>query len=198
MGLSEEEKAKFMSMVDDDDMYNANGKYFIEDRSKVSHAEILIDDESKELKTLWYACNNNNGEYPIALNCDSGSFDFIVSIINKISPNMRIIYSSDTSVVYSSEHIDVKGVEFSVVAFAKRKSWISLPRRSYCLYEHGAVVCDEILEQLCSDDNTKHDLLKAYVSHPEAFSKEMRDKIKPIYDVLPPGEKLLLELGEDI
>ena len=47
MGLSEEEKAKFMSMVDDD-MHKANGKYFIEDRSKVSHAEILIDDESKE------------------------------------------------------------------------------------------------------------------------------------------------------
>lgn len=197
MGLSEEEKAKFMSMVDDD-MYKANVKYFIEDRSKVSHAEILIDDESKELKTLWYACNNNNGKYPIALNCDSGSFDFIVSIINKISPNMRIIYSSDTSVVYSSEHIDVKDVNFLVVAFAKRKSWISLPRRSYCLYEHGAVVCDEILEQLCSDDNKKYDLLKEYVSHPESMSKEMCYKIKPIYDVLPASDKLLLELGEDI
>ena len=197
MDLSKEEKAKFMSMVDDD-MHKANGKDFIEDHSKVSHAEILIDDESKELKALWYACNNDNGEYPITLNCDSGSFDFIVSIINKISPNMRIIYSSDTSVVYSSEHIDVKGVEFSVVAFAQRKSWISLPRRSYCLYEHGAVVCDEILEQLCSDDNKKHDLLKEYVSHPESMSKEMHDKIKPIYDTLPSGEKLLLELGCDI
>ena len=198
MDLSKEEKAKFMSMVDDD-MHKANGKYFIEDHSKVSHAEILIDDESKELKALWYACNNDNGEYPITLNCDSGSFDFIVSIINKISPNMRIIYSSDAKVVYSCEHIDVKDIEFSVDIYSKRTSWISLSRgTSYPLDVPKAVVCDEILEQLCSDDNKKHALLTEYASHPESMSKEIRDKIKPIYDALPCGEKLLIELGCDV
>ena len=202
MGLSEEEKAKFMSMVDDD-MFHSNGKSFIKNLSQISYVEIYfnkisIDGELKNVESLSYAYSNGKGIYPITLNSSSDSLDFIVSIINRISPNMRIIYSSDNCVVYSYDHIDTNDLQFSVTAYEKLKAWISLPRYSYCLYDHGAVVCDEILEQLCSDDNTKHDLLKAYVSHHEAFSKEMRDKIKPIYDTLPPGEKLLLELGEDI
>ena len=77
--------------------------------------------------------------------------------------------------------------------------WISLSRRtSYPLHVPKAVVCDEILKQLCSDDNKKHALLTEYASHTESMSKEIRDKIKPIYDALPCGEKLLIELGCDV
>lgn len=213
MDLSKEEKEKFMSMVANDN-YKAKdiGKYFINNLSKVSHVEIFfnkisIDGEDKHVRCLMYAYKTGNGLYKndnglhyMQLNCnyDSDSFDFIVSIINKVSPNMRIIYSSYAKVVYSYEHIDVKDIEFSVDIYPKRTSWISLSRRtSYSLHVPNAVVCDEILEQLCSDDDKKHDLLKEYASHPESMSKEMCDKIKPIYDALPCGEKLLLELGCD-
>lgn len=205
MDLSKEEKEKFMSMVLDDN-YKAIGKYLINNFSKISYVEIVFnkfstDSKDKHVRYLSYAYNTDYGLHYMKLNCntDSDSFDFIVSIVNKASHNMRIIYSSDTQVVYSSEHIDVKDIEFSVDTYAKRKTWITLSRRtSYRLHARDAVVCDEILEQLCSDDDKKHDLLKEYVSHPESFSKEMRDKIKPIYDALSCGEKLLLELGCDI
>ena len=214
MDLSKEEKEKFMSMVADDN-YKAKdiGKYFINNLSKVSYVEIFvnkfsIDGEYKDVRCLMYAYKTGNGLYKndnglhyMQLNCDydSDSFDFIVSIINKVSPNMRIIYSSDTQVVYSSEHIDVKDIEFSVDIYSKRTSWISLSRRtSYPLHLPKAVVCDEILKQLCSDDNKKHALLTEYASHTESMSKEIRDKIKPIYDALPCGEKLLIELGCDV
>ena len=205
MDLSKEEKEKFMSMVLDDN-YKAIGKYLINNFSKISYVEIVFnkfstDSKDKHVRYLSYAYNTDYGLHYMKLNCnnDSDSFDFIVSIVNKASPNMRIIYSSDTQVVYSSEHIDVKDIEFSVDTYEKRKTWITLSRRtSYRLHARDAVVCDEILEQLCSDDDKKHDLLKEYVSHPESFSKEMRDKIKPIYDALSCGEKLLLELGCDI
>ena len=209
MDLSKEEKEKFMSMVLNDN-YKAIGKYLIDNFSKVSYVEIVFnkfstDSKDKHVRYLSYAYNTDYGLHYMELNCnnDSDSFDFIVSIVNKISPNMRIIYSSDTRVVYSSEHIDVKDIEFSVDIYAKRTAWITLSRRTsyrlhaYRLHARGAVVCDEILEQLCSDDDKKHDLLKEYISHPESMSKEMCDKIKPIYDALPCGEKLLLELGCD-
>ena len=202
MDLSKEEKAKFMSMVDDD-MFHSNGKSFIKNLSKISYVEIYfnkisIDGELKHVESLSYAYSNGKGIYPITLNSSSDSLDFIVSIINRISPNMRIIYLSDNCVVYSYDHIDANDLQFSVTAYEKRKAWISLPRYSYCLYDHGAVVCDDILEQLCSDDNKKHAILTEYASHPESMSKEIRDKIKPIYDALPCGEKLLLELGCDV
>ena len=207
MDLSKEEKEKFMSMVADDN-YKAKdiGKYFINNLSKVSYVEIYvnkfsIDGEYKDVRCLMYAYKNGNGLHFMQLNCDydSDSFDFIVSIINKVSPNMRIIYSSYAKVVYSCEHIDVKDIEFSVDIYSKRTSWISLSRRiSYPLHVPKAVVCDEILKQLCSDDNKKHALLTEYASHTESMSKEIRDKIKPIYDALPCGEKLLIELGCDV
>ena len=207
MDLSKEEKEKFMSMVADDN-YKAKdiGKYFINNLSKVSYVEIYvnkfsIDGEYKDVRCLMYAYKNDNGLHFMQLNCDydSDSFDFIVSIINKVSPNMRIIYSSYAKVVYSCEHIDVKDIEFSVDIYSKRTSWISLSRRiSYPLHVPKAVVCDEILKQLCSDDNKKHALLTEYASHTESMSKEIRDKIKPIYDALPCGEKLLIELGCDV
>ena len=122
MDLSKEEKEKFMSMVADDN-YKAKGigKYFINNLSKVSYVEIYvnkfsIDGEYKDVRCLMYAYKNDNGLHFMQLNCDydSDSFDFIVSIINKVSPNMRIIYSSYAKVVYSCEHIDVKDIEFSV------------------------------------------------------------------------------------
>ena len=205
MDLSKEEKEKFMSMVLNDN-YKAIGKYFINNLSKVSYVEIYvnkfsIDGEYKDVRCLMYAYKNDNGLHFMQLNCDydSDSFDFIVSIINKVSPNMRIIYSSYAKVVYSCEHIDVKDIEFSVDIYSKRTSWISLSRRtSYPLHVPKAVVCDEILKQLCSDDNKKHALLTEYASHTESMSKEIRDKIKPIYDALPCGEKLLIELGCDV
>ena len=212
MDLSKEEKEKFMSMVLNDN-YKAIGKYLINNFSKISYVEIVFnkfstDSEYKDARCLMYAYKTGNGLYKndnglhyMQLNCnhDSDSFDFIVSIINKVSPNMRIIYSSDTQVVYSSEHIDVKDIEFSVEIYAKRTTWITLSRRtSYRLHARNAVVCDEILEQLCSDDNKKHALLEEYVSHTDSMSKEIRDKIKPIYDALPCGEKLLIELGCDV
>lgn len=214
MDLSEEEKEKFMSMVVYDN-YKAKdiGEYFINNLSKVSHVEILfnkssIDSEYKHVGSLMYAYKTGNGLYKndnglhyMQLNCDydSDAFDFIVSIINKVSPNMRIIYSSYAKVVYSCEHIDVKDIEFSVDIYSNRTSWISLSRRTrYPLDVPNAVVCDEILEQLCSDDNKKHALLTEYASHTESMSKEIRDKIKPIYDALPCGEKLLIELGCDV
>ena len=216
MDLSKEEKEKFMSMVVDDN-YKAKdiGKHFINNLSKVSYVEIfvdkfLIDGEYKHVRCLTYAYKTGNGLHKndnglhynyMQLNCDyySNSFDFIVSIINKVSPNMRIIYSSYAKVVYSCEHIDVKDIEFSVDIYPERTSWISLSRRTrYPLHVPNAVVCDEILEQLCSDDNKKHAVLTEYVSHPESMSKEIRDKIKPIYDALSCGEKLLLELGCDV
>ena len=214
MDLSKEEKEKFMSMVVDDN-YKAKdiGKYFINNLSKVSHVEIFfnkisIDDEDKHVRCLMYAYKtgnglhkNDNGLHYMQLNCnyDSDSFDFIVSIINKVSPNMRIIYSSYAKVVYSCEHIDAKDIEFSVDIYSKHMSWISLSRRTrYPLHVPNAVVCDEILEQLCSNDNKKHAILTEYASHTESMSKEIRDKIKPIYDALPCGEKLLLELGCDV
>lgn len=214
MDLSKEEKEKFMSMVVDDN-YKAKdiGKYFINNLSKVSYVEIfvdkfLIDGEYKYVRCLTYAYKTGNGLHKndnrlhfMQLNCDydSDSFDFIVSLINKVSPNMRIIYSSYAKVVYSCEHIDVKDIEFSVDTYSKRTSWISHSRRDgYPLDAPNAVVCDEILEQLCYDDNKKHAILTEYVLHPESMSKEMRDKIKPIYDALPCGEKLLLELGCDV
>ena len=205
MDLSKEEKEKFMSMVLNDN-YKAIGKYLINNFSKISYVEIAFnkfstDSKDKHVRYLLYAYNTDNGLRFMQLNCDydSDSFDFIVSIINKVSPNMRIIYSSDTQVVYSSEHIDVKDIEFSVDIYAKRTTWITLSRRtSYRLHVPKAVVCDEILEQLCSDDNKKHALLTEYASHPESMSKEIRDKIKPIYDALPCGEKLLIELGCDV
>ena len=214
MDLSKEEKEKFMSMVVDDN-YKAKdiGKYFINNLSKVSYVEIfvdkfLIDGEYKYVRCLTYAYKtdnglhkNDNGLHFMQLNCDydSDSFDFIVSIVNKVSPNMRIIYSSYAKVVYSCEHIDVKDIKFSVDTYSKRTSWISLSRRDgYPLNAPNAVVCDEILEQLCYDDNKKHAILTEYASHPESMSKEIRDKIKPIYDALPCGEKLLLELGCDV
>ena len=205
MDLSKEEKEKFMSMVLNDN-YKAVGKYLINNFSKISYVEIVFnkfstDSKDKHVRYLSYAYNTDYGLHHMELNCnyDSDSFDFIVSIINKISPNMRIIYSSDAKVVYSCEHIDVKDIEFSVDIYAKRTTWITLSRRtSYRLHARNAVVCDEILEQLCSDDNKKHALLTEYASHPESMSKEIRDKIKPIYDALPCGEKLLIELGCDV
>lgn len=204
MDLSKEEKEKFMSMVLNDN-YKAIGKYLINNFSRISYVEIVFnkfstDSKDKHVRYLSYAYNTDYGLHHMELNCnnDSDSFDFIVSIVNKVSPNMRIIYSSDTQVVYSSEHIDAKDIEFSVDIYAKRTTWITLSRRtSYRLHARNAVVCDEILEQLCSDDDKKHDLLKEYASHSESMSKEMCDKIKPIYDALPCGEKLLLELGCD-
>ena len=207
MDLSKEEKEKFMSMVLNDN-YKAIGKYLINNFSKISYVEIVFNkfstaSKDKHVRYLSYAYNTDYGLHYMQLNCDydSDSFDFIVSIINKVSPNMRIIYSSDTQVVYSSEHIDVKDIEFLVDTdiYSKRTSWISLSRRSsYSLHVPKAVVCDEILEQLCSDDNKKHAVLTEYASHPESMSKEIRDKIKPIYDALPCGEKLLIELGCDV
>ena len=204
MDLSKEEKEKFMSMVLNDN-YKAIGKYLINNFSKISYVEIVFkfstDSKDKHVRYLSYAYNTDYGLHFMQLNCDydSDSFDFIVSIINKVSPNMRIIYSSYANVVYSCEHIDVKDIEFSVDIYSKRTSWISLSRRtSYPLDVPKAVVCDEILKQLCSDDNKKHALLTEYVSHPESMSKEIRDKIKPIYDALPCGEKLLIELGCDV
>ena len=205
MDLSKEEKEKFMPMVLNDN-YKAMGKYLINNFSKISYVEIVFnkfstDSKDKHVRYLSYAYNTDYGLHHMELNCnyDSDSFDFIVSIINKVSPNMRIIYSSDTQVVYSSEHIDVKDIEFSVEIYAKRMTWITLSRRtSYRLHVPNAVVCDEILEQLCSDDNKKHAILTEYASHPESMSKEIRDKIKPIYDALPCGEKLLIELGCDV
>ena len=205
MDLSKEEKEKFMSMVLNDN-YKAIGKYLINNFSKISYVEIVFnkfstDSKDKHVRYLLYAYNTDNGLHFMQLNCDydSDSFDFIVSIINKVSPNMRIIYSSYAKVVYSCEHIDVKDIEFSVDIYSKRTSWISLSRRtSYPLDVPKAVVCDEILKQLCSDDNKKHALLTEYASHTEPMSKEIRDKIKPIYDALPCGEKLLIELGCDV
>lgn len=205
MDLSKEEKEKFMSMVLNDN-YKAIGKYLINNFSKISYVEIVFnkfstDSKDKHVIYLSYAYNTDYGLHFMRLNCDydSDSFDFIVSIINKVSPNMRIIYSSYAKVVYSSEHIDVKDIEFSVDIYSKRTSWISLSRRtSYPLDVPKAVVCDEILKQLCSDDNKKHALLTEYASHTESMSKEIRDKIKPIYDALPCGEKLLIELGCDV
>ena len=205
MDLSKEEKEKFMSMVLNDN-YKAIGKYLINNFSKISYVEIVFnkfstDSKDKHVRCLLYAYNTDYGLHFMQLNCnhDSDSFDFIVSIINKVSPNMRIIYSSYAKVVYSCEHIDVKDIEFSVDIYSKRTSWISLSRRtSYPLDVPKAVVCDEILKQLCSDDNKKHALLTEYASHTESMSKEIRDKIKPIYDALPCGEKLLIELGCDV
>lgn len=202
MELSEEEKKKFMSMVADD-MFRPNGEDFIKNISKISYVCIDFDETSsdkkeKHINELSFTYPYASGIYPVTISGDNTALDFIVSIINKSTTDMRIIYSSDTSLVYSSNDFDNANIEFSVTKYSERASWISLPMRSYCLYEHGAIICDEILKRLCTDADKKHDLLKEYVSHPESISKEIREKIKPIYDELPASEKLLLELDCDV
>lgn len=195
MELSEEEKKKFMSLIDKDIMYY-NGKRFIRNLSNVVYVEIQFEED--HIKYFKFAYANDDSFYPMSLSCNKSNLDFIISIIDKISPKMRIIYSSDVCIAYSSERFDNKNIWFSVAECSKHKAWISLLRHSYLLYDYNAIVCDDVLEQLCADEDKKHDFLKEYVSHPEAFSEKMRGKIKPLYDELSASEKLLLELGCDI
>lgn len=196
MSLSEEEKEKFMSMIDKDTLYY-NGKRFIKNLSNVVYAEISLDED--RIKYFRFAYAKDTNLYPISVSCDKSNLDFIVSIINKASPNMRIVYSSDIYIVYSSERLENKSVKTLVFDWGNHhKAWLCFMNRSYPLFDYNAILCDDTLEQLCVNADNKHVLLKEYLSHPEAFSKEMRDKIKLIYDELSASEKLLLELGCDV
>ena len=199
MGLSEEDKTKFMSLVVKNTAHS-NAERFFKTFSDVSYVCISIDEKRKAIACLSFAYDSciNNGNYIISLSCGVDSLPFILSIINKISPKMRIIYSSDTSAVYSSDRI--KNADIAVAGYADNiyEAWLITPVYDYPLNSPNSDICDEFLECVCSYDDKKYKLLREYASRPEIFSKKIRDKIKLIYNSLSDSDKLLLELGEKI
>ena len=199
MDLSEEEKTKFMSLVAKNTTHS-NVERFFKTFSDVSYVCVSIDEKRKAIACLSFAYNSwfNTGSYIISLSCGVDALPFILSIINKISHKMRMIYSNDTYIVYSSDRI--KNADIIVARYTDNiyEAWLITPGYNYSLSAPNADICDEFLEYICSDDDNKHKLLREYALRPEIFSKEIRNKIKLIYNSLSDSDKLLLELGEKI
>lgn len=199
MNLSEEDKTKFMSLVVKSTTHS-NVERFFKTFSEVSYVCVSIDEKRKAIPCLSFAYDSciNNGNYIISLSCGVDALPFILSIINKISPKMRMIYSNDTYIVYSSDHIKTADIVVAGYAGNIYEAWLITPGYDYPLNALNSDICDEFLECICSDNDKKHELLREYALRPEIFSKKIRDKIKLIYNSLSDSDKLLLELGEKI
>ena len=199
MDLSEEEKTKFMLLVAKNTTHS-NVERFFKTFSDVSYVCISIDEKRKAIACLSFAYNSwfDTGSYIISLSCGVDALPFILSIINKISPKMRMIYSNDTYIVYSSDRIKCADIVAAGYAGNIYDAWLITPGYNYLLNAPNADICDEFLECICSDDDNKNELLRKYALRPEIFSKKIRDKIKLIYNSLSDSDKLLLELGEKI
>lgn len=195
MNLSEEEKKKFMSMVALETY--AEGKKFIEDLSGILYVDINFSEDHKSVKSI-YVAPLVGRDFSIILSYDNNGFDFIASIIDKISPKIELVYSNNEYVSYSLVDPEDVSIECTSNYNGVYKAWLNLSGGTYCLSDRGCTICNNVLEALCTDDENKHDLFKIYVLHPESMSKKICDMIKPFYDELPASDKLLLELGEDI
>lgn len=199
MNLSEEEKKKFMSMVPIESYFQ--GKMFTEDLSNIRSVEIHFNEDHKSIKDIFYLRAGRRtieNLRCILLSCNNNDFDFISSIIDKISPKIEITYSSDECISYNllrPEEVDVECYKHYTGVY---KTSLRVSDAVFDLGYHGSIISNKILEALCANDDEKRKLLTAYVSHPETMSTEILDMIKPIYNALPCGEKLLLELGCDV
>ena len=198
MNLSEEEKKKFMSMVPIESHFQ--GKMFIEDLSNIRSVEIHFNEDHKSIGDIFYlrAGRRTIENLRCILFCNNNDSDFISSIIDRISPKIEITYSSDVCISYNllrPEEVDVGCYKDYTGVY---KTLLRVSDSIFDLSYHGSIISNRILEALCANDDKKRKLLIAYVSHPESMSTEILDMIKPIYDALPCGEKLLLELGCDV
>ena len=128
--------------------------------------------------------------------------EFITSYISRRFNNLKLIFSSSMTRIFA-ENTSVINVAIScldngvfITKLFSNNNYVGTV--AFGLSENNADFSNEIWDIALSDRSNVNHMMSAYISGKYYVSDNIKKRLQALYESLSDGDKLLLELGEDI